>query len=403
MSDDTRVPVIVRAVRSPMGRYRGQLSPMRPDDLATHVVRNLVEHAGAAMEHLEDVYFGGANQAGEDNRNVARMAVLLAGLPVEVTGVTVNRLCGSGMEAILQAAKSVMVGEGQCYIAGGVESMTRAPYVMPKGDTPFATNPEVFNTSLGWRMINPRMNQLYPVEGLGVTAENVASRYKVSREDQDAWALRSHEKAAHAQDEGWYDDEIVPLEVPQGRKKDPIRVTMDEGVRRDTSLAKLAKLRPAFKDGGSVTAGNSSPLNDGSCAVLVTSLALANKLGMEPLARISAWGHAGVHPSVMGIGPVPSSRKALSRAGLSVKDIELAELNEAFASQTVASIRQLEIDPEKVNVAGGAIAIGHPLGASGARIVTTLVHGMQRTGAKRGLATMCIGVGQGIACILERD
>ncbi len=403
MSDDTRIPVIVRAVRSPMGRYRGQLAPMRPDDLAAHVVRNIVEHAGAAIEHLEDVYFGGANQAGEDNRNVARMAILLAGLPVEVPGVTVNRLCGSGMEAILQAAKSVMVGEGQCYIAGGVESMTRAPYVMPKGDTPFATNPEVFNTSLGWRMVNPRMNQLYPVEGLGVTAENVASRYSVSREDQDAWALRSHERAAEAQDEGWYDDEIIPIEVPQGRKKDPIRVTMDEGVRRDTSLEKLARLRPAFKEGGSVTAGNSSPLNDGACAVLVTSLALANKLGMEPLGRISAWGHAGVHPGVMGIGPVPSSRKALSRAGLSVKDIDMAELNEAFASQTVASIRQLEIDPEKVNVGGGAIAIGHPLGASGARIVTTLVHGMRRTGAKRGLATMCIGVGQGIACVIERD
>ena len=402
MTDDARTPVIVDAVRSPMGRLRGQLAPVRPDDLAAHSVRALVERHPAAMEQLEDVYFGAANQAGEDNRNVARMAALLAGLPVEIPGVTVNRLCGSGMEAVIQAAKAVMSGEGEVYIAGGVESMTRAPAVIPKQGLPWAPAGEIFDTALGWRMINPKMNELYPIEGLGETAENVAERYHVSREDQDAWALGSHQKAAVAQDEGWFDDEIIPIMVPQGRKKDPIRVTQDEGVRRDTSLDQLAKLRPVFRKGGSVTAGNSSPLNDGSAALLIMSLAMAKKLDMRPLARIVAWGHAGVHPGVMGIGPIPATRKALERAGLTASKLDLAELNEAFASQTVASIRGLELDPGRVNPAGGAIAIGHPLGCSGARIVTTLTHGLQRTRGRYGLATMCIGVGQGIACILER-
>ncbi len=400
--DDARTPVIAAAVRTPMGRARGQLAPIRPDDLAAHVVRHISEHNPAAMEQLEDVYFGAANQAGEDNRNVARMAVLLSGLPVEVPGVTVNRLCGSGMEAILQAAKSVISGEGQVYIAGGVESMTRAPLVLPKSPTPFGGGAEIFDTQLGWRMINARMQQLYPVEGLGTTAENVAERYEISREDQDAWALTSHERAAAAQDDGWFDNEITSIEVPQGRKKEPIRVTQDEGVRRDTTLDKLARLTPVFKKGGTVTAGNASPLSDGACAVLVTSLAKAKALGMEPMARIVSWGHAGVHPGVMGIGPIPASRKALDRAKLKSSDIEIAELNEAFASQTIASMRRLELDPEIVNPGGGAIALGHPLGCSGARITTTLAHGLLRSRSRYGLATMCIGVGQGIAIILER-
>jgi len=400
--DTSRTPVIVEALRTPMGRYRGQLAPVRPDDLAAHVVRAVAERHPAAMEHLEDVYFGAANQSGEDNRNVARMATLLAGLPTQIPGVTVNRLCGSGMEAIIQAAKSVMVGEGECYIAGGSESMTRAPYVMPKGDQPFHNRPEVFDTSLGWRMSNPRMDALYPIESLGSTAENVAERYKVSREDQDAWALQSHQRAASAQDDGWFDDEIVPIMVPQGRKKEDLRVTQDEGIRRDTSLEKLARLPAVFRKNGTVTAGNASPLNDGAAATLVVSEALARKLGLEPLARVAAWGHAGVHPGVMGIGPVPSSRRALERAKLAVSDLDLAELNEAFAAQTVASVRELGLDPEKVNPSGGAIAIGHPLGCSGARIVTTLIHNLRRTKGRWGLATMCIGVGQGIASVIER-
>ncbi len=400
--DDARTPVIAAAVRTPMGRARGQLAPVRPDDLAAHVVRHISEHFSPAMEQLEDVYFGAANQAGEDNRNVARMATLLAGLPVEVPGVTVNRLCGSGMEAVLQAAKSVISGEGQVYIAGGVESMTRSPLVLPKSDMPFARGGELFDTQLGWRMINPRMQQLYPVEGLGVTAENVAERYEISREDQDAWALQSHQRAARAQDEGWFANEITSIEVPQGRKKDPIRVREDEGVRRDTTMEKLAKLRPVFKEGGTVTAGNASPLNDGACALLVTSLAKAKALGLDPMARIVSWGHAGVHPGVMGIGPVPASRKAFDRAGISSADIDVAEVNEAFASQAVASIRRLDLDPERVNPAGGAIALGHPLGCSGARITTTLAHGLLRSRGRYGLATMCIGVGQGIAIVLER-
>ena len=400
--DPSRTPVIVDALRSPMGRFRGALAPMRPDDLAAHVVRALAERHPAALEDIEDIYFGAANQAGEDNRNVARMAALLAGLPVEVPGVTVNRLCGSGMEAIIQAAKSIMTGEGQVYIAGGSESMTRAPFVMPKGDRAFHNKPEVFDSALGWRMINPRMEQLYPIVSLGGTAENVAERHEVSREDQDAWALRSHVLAAEAQDNGWFDDEIVPIMVPQGRKKDPIRVTEDESVRRDTSAEKLAKLKPVFRKGGSVTAGNASPLNDGSAALLITSESRARNLGLEPFARIVSWGHAGVHPDVMGIGPIPASRKALQRAGIRADDLDSIELNEAFASQTLASIRGLGLDPERVNPSGGAIALGHPLGCSGARIVTTLAHNLRRTKGEWGLASMCIGVGQGIACVLQR-
>jgi 3-oxoadipyl-CoA thiolase len=401
MSDDARTPVIVDAVRSPIGRLRGQLAGFRPDDLAAHVVRSLTERNPAAMEQLEDVYFGAANQSGEDNRNVARMALLLAGLPVEIPGVTVNRLCGSGMEAVIQAAKAVMTGEGSVYIAGGVESMTRAPFVMPKATEAFPRTAEVFDTSLGWRMVNAKMNALYPIESLGMTAENVAERYKVSREDQDAWALGSHQKAANAQEEGWFADEIAPITIDQG-DDDPIRITDDESIRRDTTIEKLAKLKPVFKQGGTVTAGNASPLNDGASALLITSLAQAQSLGLEPLARIAGWGAAGVHPSVMGVGPIPASRKALQRAGIDVQHVDMAELNEAFASQVLASARRLDLDPAKVNPAGGAIALGHPLGCSGARIVTTLVHGLRRTKGTWGLATMCIGVGQGIACVVER-
>ena len=402
MSTDDRTPVIVAAVRTPIGRFGGALAPVRPDDLAAHVISTLKERHPALIAEVEDVYFGAANQAGEDNRNVARMGALLAGLPVEVPGVTVNRLCGSGMEAVLQAAKAIMSGEGEVYLAGGVESMTRAPLVLTKPTQAYGRGQELFDTALGWRMINPKMQALYPVEGLGETAENVAERWKVSREDQDAWALRSHLRAAKAQDAGHFDAELVPIEVPQGRKKPPRTVTADESVRRDTSAEALAKLKPVFRKGGTVTAGNASPLNDGAAALALTSLARARRHGLEPLARVVAWGHAGVHPGVMGIGPVPSSKKALARAGWRPGDVEWAELNEAFASQTVASLRELELDPEAVNPIGGAIALGHPLGCSGARIITTLVHGMTRTGKRRGLATMCIGVGQGIACVLER-
>ncbi|HRI09084.1 MAG TPA: acetyl-CoA C-acyltransferase [Nannocystaceae bacterium] len=400
--DDAHTPVIVAAVRTPIGRFRGSLAPVRADDLAAKVVRAIAERNSAAMEQLEDVYFGAANQAGEDNRNVARMAALLAGLPVEVPGATVNRLCGSGMEAVLQAAKAVISGEGEVYIAGGVESMTRAPYVMPKSGEAWGRDAQLFDTALGWRMINPAMERLYPVESLGLTAENVAERYHVSREDQDLWAYESHQKAAAAQDDGVFDNEIIPVELPQGKGEEPARFSQDECVRRDTTLAKLAKLKPVFKAEGTVTAGNASPLNDGASALLITSLQKAHNLGLEPMARIVAWGHAGVHPGVMGIGPVPASRKALRRAGIDVKDIDVAELNEAFAAQTVASVRALGLDPAKVNRAGGAIALGHPLGCSGARIVTTLAHGLQQSRGRYGLATMCIGVGQGIACVLER-
>ena len=402
MTSDARTPVIVAAVRTPIGRFRGALATVRPDDLAAHVIRSLAEHYGAAIEQVADVSLGCANQAGEDNRNVARMASLLAGLPVEVPGVTINRLCGSGMEAILQAAKSIMVGEGEVYVAGGVESMTRAPFVMPKASEAFARDTQLFDTALGWRMVNPAMERLYGVDPLGITAENVATRYNISRADQDAWALASHQRAAVAQDDGWFDNEIVPIDIPQPKGQEPVRFAADECVRRDSSLEQLGKLKPVFKPGGSVTAGNSSPLNDGAAALLITSLAKAHNLGLRPMARIAAWGHAGVAPSVMGIGPVPASRTALKRAGVAPGELGIIELNEAFASQTLASLRQLDFDPTRVNPAGGAIALGHPLGCSGARIVATLSHGLARTRARHGLASMCIGVGQGIAIVLER-
>lgn len=398
---DTRTPVIVAAQRSPIGRFRGGLSRLRPDDMGAALVKHLMRGVEVDSASIKDLYYGCTNQCGEDGRNVARMVGLLSGLPIEVPGVTVNRLCGSGMEAVIQAAKSIMVGEGEVYLAGGGESMSRAPFVMPKSDQAFPVQSQIFNTALGWRMVNPRMQELYGTEPMGITAENVAQRYQVSREDQDAWALRSHERAAKAQDTGAFAQELCPMVVPQGRKKPDLRVEADEGVRRDTSLERLAALRPAFQEGGSVTAGNASSLNDGASVLLLTSLAKAKAQGLQPLARVVSWGHAGVEPSLMGIGPVPATKVALERAGLKARDLDLIELNEAFASQVLASVRELQLDPEKVNVNGGAIALGHPLGCSGARILTTLVHALRAQKGRYGLATMCIGVGQGIACVVE--
>ncbi|MFL5884139.1 MAG: thiolase family protein [Thermoleophilaceae bacterium] len=392
---------VVEAVRTPMGRFGGQLATVRPDDLAARAVEAAVERAGLPPDEIDDVYFGNANGAGEENRNVARMAALLAGLPVEIPGATVNRLCASGLEAVNQAARVVRSGEGDLLLGGGVESMTRAPWVMMKPTRGFPRGaPEVADTVLGWRLINPRMAERYSTESMGETAENVADRYSVSREDQDAFAAESHRRAVAAQEAGRFDDEIVTVEAPQP-KGPPVTIHSDEGPRPDSSAEKLAKLRPVFREGGTVTAGNSSPLNDGAACVVVTSEERASRLGLEPLARFVASGSAGVDPGYMGIGPIPATRKALERAGLTVDDIDLFELNEAFASQALASMRELGIPHEKLNVNGGAIALGHPLGCSGARLLTTLIHEMRRRGVRYGLATMCIGVGQGLATIVE--
>jgi 3-oxoadipyl-CoA thiolase len=392
---------VVEAVRTPMGRFGGQLATVRPDDLAARAVEAAVERAGLPPDEIDDVYFGNANGAGEENRNVARMAALLAGLPVEIPGATVNRLCASGLEAVNQAARVVRSGEGDLLLGGGVESMTRAPWVMMKPTRGFPRGaPEVADTVLGWRLINPRMAERYSTESMGETAENVADRYSVSREDQDAFAAESHRRAVAAQEAGRFDDEIVTVEAPQP-KGPPVTIHSDEGPRPDSSAEKLAKLRPVFREGGTVTAGNSSPLNDGAACVVVTSEERASQLGLEPLARFVASGSAGVDPGYMGIGPIPATRKALERAGLTVDDIDLFELNEAFASQALASMRELGIPHEKLNVNGGAIALGHPLGCSGARLLTTLIHEMRRRSVRYGLATMCIGVGQGLATIVE--
>jgi len=379
---------------------------VRADDLAAIAIRAVVDRSGVEAGLIEDVIFGCANQAGEDNRNVARMSALLAGLPVEVAGQTVNRLCGSGLQAINTAAHAIGADDGDVFVAGGVESMTRAPYVMAKAETAWDRGPrELQDTTLGWRFLNPKLAAMYYPYSMGETAENVAERYgdrlDVSRERQDAFALRSHQRAVAAIEGGIFDDQIVPVEVPQ-RKGEPIVVTRDEHPRADTSIGALAKLRPAFREGGSVTAGNSSGINDGAAAVLVVEAERARELGLTPLARIVSTAVAGVDPAVMGVGPVPATRKALARAGLSVADLDLVELNEAFASQSVVCMDELGLDPEKVNVNGGAIALGHPLGASGARLMTMLVHELRRTGGRYGLATMCIGVGQGIATIVER-
>ncbi len=396
--------VILDAVRTPIGKHRGALARVRSDDLAALVIEKLLERNEAARESVEEVIFGATNQAGEDNRNVARMAALLAGLRYEVTGITVNRLCGSGMEALVQASRAIACGDLQVVVAGGVESMSRAPYAMPKAEEPFPrTPPKVYDTSLGWRFENPKMAARFPLHSMGQTAENVAERYGVGREDQDAFAVESHRKAAAAWEAGAFDAEVVPVTVPPASRRDTETVVdRDESVRPDSSLEALAKLKPVFRKDGTVTAGNSSPLNDGAAALLVTSDAWAKEHGVRPLARVVASAVAGVEPNVMGIGPIPATQKALKKAGLTVADLDLIELNEAFAAQSLPCIRELGLDPAKVNVNGGAIALGHPIGCSGARIVGTLVHAMRRRGARLGLATLCIGVGQGLATIVER-
>ena len=397
-----REAVIVEALRTPMGRHSGILKDIRTDDLGAYIIAKLVEKTGVNKEEIEDVYFGCTNQAGEDSRNVARNASLLAGLPYTVPGATVNRLCGSGLEAVNQAARAVETDHGDLFVAGGVESMTRGPWVMGKPNVSFQRGDvTMYDSSLGWRFPNKRMGELYSLINNGETAENVAEKYQINRHDQDRLALASHHKALKAQEEGRLKDEIVPVEIPQ-RKGAPIVHDKDEGPRADTSLEKLAALPPAFKKGGSVTAGNSSPLSDGAAALLVTTPQRAEQLKLKPIVRIIASAAAGVHPNYMGIGPIPAAQKAMKRAGLSMNQIDLVEINEAFASQVLACARELDIDLEKLNVNGGAIALGHPLGCSGARIMTTLAHEMRRRGSRYGLATMCIGVGQGIATIVER-
>ncbi|HLX35615.1 MAG TPA: acetyl-CoA C-acyltransferase [Candidatus Limnocylindrales bacterium] len=397
---------IVDAVRTPIGRYGGALANVRPDDLAALVIRAIVERTGLDPSQVEDVILGCANQAGEDNRNVARMSLLLAGLPVDVAGQTVNRLCGSGLQAINTAAHAIGAGDGDVFIAGGVESMTRAPYVMAKAESAWDRGPrELQDTTLGWRFVNPKLAAAHYPYSMGETAENVVERYgerfDVSRERQDAFALESHQRAVAAQEAGYFADQLIPVAVPQ-RKGDPAVVTRDEHPRADTSMEALARLRPAFREGGTVTAGNSSGINDGASVTLVVEARRARELGLEPMARILATAVAGVGPAIMGVGPVPATRKALARAGLEVGDLDLIELNEAFASQSLVCIDELGLDPARVNVNGGAISLGHPLGASGGRLMTMLVHELRRRGARYGLATMCIGVGQGIATIVER-
>jgi len=394
--------VIVATARTPMGRYGGQLKDVRPDDLAAIVLKEVCERAHVKPEEVEDVILGCANQAGEDNRNVARMALLLAGFPVQVPGQTVNRLCGSGMQATIAAAREIQSGGADIMVAGGVESMTRAPWVMPKPDAGFARGPQTaYDTALGWRLVNPKMAAMYGTLQMGETAERVAQKYEVSREDQDAFALRSHQRAVAAQRSGRLGEEIVPVSIAQ-RKGEPLVLTGDEGPRPDSTLEALARLKPAFAENGSVTAGNASPLNDGATALVLMSDTKARERGLQPLARMVAAAPAGVHPDHMGIGPVPSSLKALEKARLQPTDMGVVELNEAFASQSLACMRLLGLDEEKVNVNGGAIALGHPLGSSGARLVSTLIREMEHRDAEYGLATMCIGVGQGIASIWQK-
>ncbi|MBH0329690.1 beta-ketoadipyl CoA thiolase [Brevibacillus brevis] len=395
-------PVIIDAVRTPIGRIGGALKDVRPDDLGALVIQKLLERNSIDPKTIDDVIMGCANQAGEDNRNVARMSLLLAGLPVEVPGVTVNRLCGSGLEAVNQSANAIKAGAGHVYIAGGTESMTRSPLVMMKPGTAFQRgNQQLVDTTLGWRLVNEKMKEMYPPISLGETAEKVAEQYGISREAQDEFALRSQQNYAHALAEGKWDAEIVPVEL-KGRKGEVTLFAHDEHARPETTIEQLQKLKPAFQADGSVTAGNSSGLNDGACALLIMEQEAALAAGLKPRARIVASAVAGVDPSVMGIGPVPATRKVLKQAGLTLSQIDLFEFNEAFAAQAVASVRELGVDPDLVNVNGGAIALGHPLGCSGARILTTLLYEMERRDARYGLAAMCIGVGQGIATIIER-
>ena len=396
--------VIVGAVRTPVGRHGGQLSAVRPDDLGAHPLRALTERAGVPASEVEDVYFGCANQAGEDSRDVARMSLILADYPLEVGGATVNRLCGSGLEAVAQAARAVMLGEADVYVGGGVESMSRAPLVLQKAEKAFQSGHRtVYDSTLGWRMTNPEMEARGHTDSLGMTAENLADEREIPRVRQDRFALHSHEKAVAAIDAGRFDDETVAVTV-KGRKGDTV-VEGDEGPRRDSTLEALAKLRPAFKEDGTVTAGNSSPLNDGAAAVMVTSAEYAKAHGLRPLAKVRSVAVAGVPPRIMGIGPVPATAKALERAGVTLEDIDLIELNEAFAAQSLAVTDEWGIDAEdeRLNANGGAIALGHPLGCSGARLLTTMLHELQRRDdAQLGLATMCIGVGQGIAMVVEK-
>jgi 3-oxoadipyl-CoA thiolase len=406
MTRDLHRPIreawIIEAVRTPIGRYGGALAAVRPDDLAAAAIAAVVERSGIDPSLVEDVILGCANQAGEDNRDVARMALLLAGLPVEVGGLTVNRLCGSGLQAINSAAHAIAVGDGDVFIGGGVESMTRAPYVMGKPAAAWDRGErQMYDSTLGWRFVNPQLAEMHHPYSMGETGENVAERWEVGRDLQDEFALASHRRAVAAIDEGRFDDQIVPITVPQ-RKGDPVVVARDEHPRADTTAEALAKLRPAFREGGTVTAGNSSGINDGASAVLLVEAARARELGLRPMARIVSTAVAGVDPAVMGIGPIPASRKALERAGITAADLDLVELNEAFASQSIVCVNELGLDPAKVNVNGGAIALGHPLGMSGSRLVTMLVHELRRTGGRFGLATMCIGVGQGIATVVER-
>jgi len=396
---------IADACRTPMGRLGGQLAAVRPDDLAAHVIRSLLErNPGLSSEAVGDVVWGAANQAGEDNRNVGRMAALLGGLGIGTPGQTVNRLCGSGMQAVITAAHSLMAGWGDVMVAGGSESMSRAPFVVTKPERAYGVGaPQMVDTVLGWRLVNRRMQTAYPPISLGETAEKVASGYGVTRHEQDRFSLTSHRKAVAAQESGRFDAEIVPIEAPSGpRKRTMAMISRDQGPRPDTSMEALARLRPVFVEGGTVTAGNSSPMNDGAAGMILATVAGLERTGLTPMARLVSSAAAGVQPDVMGIGPVPASRLALERAGLEVADLDLVELNEAFAAQAVACRNELGFDPETLNVNGGAIALGHPLGCSGARILTTLVHELARRRGRYGLATMCIGVGQGIALVIER-
>jgi 3-oxoadipyl-CoA thiolase len=393
--------VIVEAVRTPIGRFQGDLAAVRPDDLAAIVIAEVARRAGIDTGEVDEVFFGCANQAGEDNRNVARMSLLLAGFPQHVPGVTVNRLCASGLEAVNQASRMIQVGDARLCVSGGVESMSRAPLSVPRGPQhPKAGNLTAWDTSLGWRYPNPKMQAMFALEAMGCTAENIVDAVGISREEQDAYALRSHQRAVAAMDQGWFDEERVSVTVP-GRKGDTV-VGQDEGPRRNSTLEALAKLRPAFRKGGSVTAGNSSTLNDGACALVLASESYAREAGLRIRAKIRACASAGVDPTVMGFGPVPASEKALARAGLAVGDIDVWEINEAFAAQSLGVIRRLELDPDRVNLHGGAIALGHPLGCSGARILTTLLSVMERKQATLGVATLCVGVGQGVSTVIER-
>jgi len=391
---------VIDAIRTPIGKYGGALSSIRPDDLAAMVIRSVVDrNSNVDVNRIEDVILGDANQAGEDNRNVARMALLLAGLPVHIAGTTVNRLCASGLDAIMHATRAIKVGDGEVFFAGGVESMSRAPYVLAKSETAFGRKAEIYDTTIGWRFTNKKLAEKYFPFSMGETAENIAKKWNITRDEQDQFALDSQQKYWNAFEEGKFKDEIIPVET-RDEKQQPILVLKDEQPRQ-TSLEKLAALKPAFSKDGTVTAGNSSGINDGAACLLLVSENVVKEFSLKPLAKVISMAVVGVDPAYMGIGPVPATQKALKRAGLKVEDLDLIELNEAFASQSIACIRDLKLNPQKINVNGGAIALGHPLGCSGARISTTLIHEMKRRKAKYGLATMCVGVGQGAAIIYE--